>query len=69
MSRENVEIVRTAFEAVFQSGEVPSALRENAPTYEGDLSRMVGPLRGVYRADEAKRVFVEFALAEAAFVG
>jgi ketosteroid isomerase-like protein len=57
MSQDNVEIVRTAFDAVFNRGE---ALKERAPGYEVDLSRMVGPGRGVYGAGAAQRAFEEF---------
>jgi ketosteroid isomerase-like protein len=60
MSEKNVEIVRAAFDAAFNRGAVPPALREGAPNYEVDLSRLVGPSRGVYRADEARRHFDEF---------
>jgi ketosteroid isomerase-like protein len=57
MSQENVEIVRAAFDAAFNRRDV----REGAPNYEVDLSRLVGPSRGVYTADEARRHFDEFA--------
>jgi ketosteroid isomerase-like protein len=61
MSQENVEIVRAAFVAVFSTGDVRAGPIGTAPGYEVDLSRMISPLRGVYDADEARRVFREFA--------
>jgi ketosteroid isomerase-like protein len=60
MSQENVEIVRAAFDGVFDR-DTPPALRERAaPGYEVDLSRMNSPPRGVYTAAAAKRAFEEF---------
>jgi ketosteroid isomerase-like protein len=60
VSQENVEIVRAAFDAVFNRRDMPPLLAES-PRYEVDLSRSVAPWRGVYTADEARRAFDEFA--------
>ena len=59
MSRENVEIVRRAWEA-FERGDWESAFRDVASNYELDWSRTLGPLPGVYRGEEAQRVLIDF---------
>src|SRR5207247_2259989 len=59
MSHENVEIVRAAFDALFNHGDF-SALADRAPGYEVDLSRMTSPHRGVYGGADARRAFEEF---------
>jgi ketosteroid isomerase-like protein len=59
MSQENVEIVRAAFDWVFNKGDVPSGLKRS-PDFEVDLSRMTSPPSGVYGARDARRAFEEF---------
>ena len=61
MSKENVEIVRAALEAI-NRGDLDAAVRHVAPDAEYDLSRALGPFRGVYRGpDEIRRIGEEFA--------
>lgn len=55
---EAVRTVREVFER-WTGGDVESA-RDWAPDCEIDLSRALGPYRGVYRADEARRVHDAF---------
>src|SRR5436190_21370548 len=47
MSQENVEIVRAALNA-FNRRDWDALLEHAAPSFEYDLSRAVGPWRGVY---------------------
>ena len=60
MSQENVEIVRTAIGA-FNEGEFDRVLAGFAPEVEVDLSRAIGPIRGVYTLDQTRRVIDELA--------
>jgi ketosteroid isomerase-like protein len=60
MSQENVEIVRAAFDAL-NRGDVDAALKEAAPDFEYDFSRSVGTAPGVYRLNEIKQFWEEFA--------
>jgi ketosteroid isomerase-like protein len=60
MSQENVEIVRAAIDA-FNREDWDSALEDAAPDFKLDMSRAVGPLRGVYELDQALRLIEEFA--------
>jgi ketosteroid isomerase-like protein len=60
MSQENVEIVRTAIWA-FNEGEFDRVLAGLAPEVEVDLSRALGPVRGVYTLDQTRRVIDELA--------
>jgi ketosteroid isomerase-like protein len=55
MSQENVEIVRRSIDAL-NRGDLESALKDAAPDFEYDLSRAVGPWRGVYGRDGALSV-------------
>ena len=52
MSQENVEIVRRLVEA-FNRGDFEAVFKDAAPDFEYDLSRAVGPWRGVYGRDGA----------------
>jgi ketosteroid isomerase-like protein len=52
MSQENVEIVRRLLEA-FNRGDFEAVFKDAAPEFEYDLSRAVGPWRGVYGRDGA----------------
>ena len=61
MPKENVEIVRAAFDAL-NRGDVEAAMKDLAPDAEYDVSRALGPFHGVYRGrDEIRRVWEEFA--------
>jgi ketosteroid isomerase-like protein len=59
MSQENVEIVRTAIDA-WNRGDWDTALGDAAPDLEYDLSRALGPFRGVYGRDEVQRAWADF---------
>jgi ketosteroid isomerase-like protein len=59
MSQENVEIVRAALDA-FNRGDLESLLKDAAPNVQYDLSRAVGPVRGVYGRDQVVPVLSEF---------
>jgi ketosteroid isomerase-like protein len=56
MSQENVEIVRAAIEA-WSRGDWDTALTYVAPDVEYDLSRAIGPFRGVYRRDQMEKAW------------
>jgi ketosteroid isomerase-like protein len=60
MSRENVEIVRSAVEAV-DRGDWDAMLADAAPSFEIDLTRAVGPIHGVYPRDRIPALLDEFA--------
>jgi len=53
MSQENVEIVRTAIDA-FNRGDWEATLSATAPEFEFDMSRSIGPQRGIYRLAEVR---------------
>jgi ketosteroid isomerase-like protein len=55
MSQENVEIVRRSLEAG-NRGDFEAVFKDAAPDFEYDLSRAVGPWRGVYGRDRALSV-------------
>jgi ketosteroid isomerase-like protein len=59
MSEENVEMVRAVIDA-FSRGDWESALKDTAPNVELDLSRALGPQRGVYRGEGVRRALSEF---------
>ena len=54
MSEENVKIVRAAIQA-FNAGDWEEVLSHAHPDFEFDLSRGIGPDRGVYRRDQMPR--------------
>jgi ketosteroid isomerase-like protein len=60
MSKENVEIVRTAL-AALNRGDLDGAFKDAAPDAEVDLTRAVGLDSGVYDLDEFRRLSEEFA--------
>jgi ketosteroid isomerase-like protein len=60
MSRENVEIVRAALDAVGR-GDWDALLEAAGPTFELDLSRATGPVHGVYRRDQVRALLEDFA--------
>jgi ketosteroid isomerase-like protein len=59
MSRENVEIVRAALDAI-NRGDLDAVLKATTPEFEFDFSRAVGPQRGVFGRDELLGVLSEF---------
>jgi ketosteroid isomerase-like protein len=59
MSQENLEMVRAVIDA-FSRGDWESALKDTAPDVELDLSRALGPQRGVYRGEEVQRALGDF---------
>ena len=58
MSQDNVEIARAAIDA-WNRRDWDAALRDAAPDVEYDLSRALGPFRGVYRRDEVQRAWAD----------
>jgi ketosteroid isomerase-like protein len=60
MSQENVEIVRAALEA-WNREDWDATFQDAPPGFELDASRAVGPMHGVFKLDEFRRVLVEFA--------
>jgi len=60
MSQENVEIARAALDAL-NRGDGGAAFKDMAPDFEYDFSRSIGFQRGVYKVDEARRIWEEFA--------
>jgi ketosteroid isomerase-like protein len=59
MSQENVEIVRACLED-FSRGDFHAAFANTTPDFELDLSRALGPYRGVYGAGEYREIVDEF---------
>ena len=59
MSQENVEIVKAAYDA-FNREDLDAVFKDMAPGFEVDLSRAVGPWRGVFGLDQIRRVWGEF---------
>jgi ketosteroid isomerase-like protein len=60
MSRENLEIARASIEA-YNRMDWDGALKDASPDFECDLSRAVGPQHDVYRLDQMRRFWSEFA--------
>ena len=60
MSQEKVDIVRSAYDA-YNRGDLDAALKGAAPDCELDWSRGVGPNRGVYKLDQMRSFFDDFA--------
>jgi ketosteroid isomerase-like protein len=59
MSQENVEVVNANIDA-FNREDWDVFFKDAAPGFELDLSRAVGPWRGVFGLDQSRRVVVEF---------
>ena len=59
MSQENVEMVKAAIDAINRE-DWDAAFKDAAPGFELDFSRAVGPYRGVYRLDQARRFVKDF---------
>jgi ketosteroid isomerase-like protein len=60
MSQENLEIVRAAMEA-WNRDDWDAILENAAPHFELDMSRAVGPFRGVYAVDQVRGFWEGFA--------
>ena len=58
MSQENVEIVKAAYDAINRE-DWDALAKDAAPGFEMDLSRAVGPWRGVFGLDQVRRVVEE----------
>ena len=58
MSHENVEIVKAAIDA-YNREDWDAYFKDLAPGFELDFSRAVGPWRGVFGLDQARRVLGE----------
>jgi uncharacterized protein len=59
MSRENVEIVRAAYDA-YNRGDLDASLKHAAPDCELDWSRGVGPNAGVYKLEQMRSFLGDF---------
>jgi ketosteroid isomerase-like protein len=59
MSQENVEMARAAIDALNRK-DLDAFFKDVAPGFELDFSRAVGPYRGVFRLDQARRSVEEF---------
>jgi ketosteroid isomerase-like protein len=60
MSQENVEIAKAAIDA-YNRGDYDAMFQAAAPGSEVDLSRAIGPWRGVFKLDQFRRLALEFA--------
>src|SRR6266542_4777539 len=58
MSQENVEIVKAQIDA-YNREDSDAFVKDAAPGFELDFSRAVGPWRGVFGLDQARRVTEE----------
>ena len=59
MSQENVEIVKAWYDA-FNRDDWDAMVKDAAPGLVVDFSRAVGPWRGVFGLDQARRLVGEF---------
>ena len=59
MSQENVEIVKANIDA-YNREDWDAIFKDLAPGAEMDFSRAIGPWRGVFGFDQARRVVEEF---------
>ena len=59
MSQKNVEIVRSVVDA-FNREDWEAALKPLDPDFEFDFTRAIGPMRGVFRLDQARAFLDEF---------
>ena len=60
MPRTSADIVRTLVDTI-NRGDWGNVLKDAGLGFELDISRAVGPYRGVYTREEAERLFSEFA--------
>ena len=59
MSQENVEIVKAKIDA-YNREDWDAFYKDMAPGFQLDLSRAVGPTRGVFGLDQSRRLVEEF---------
>jgi ketosteroid isomerase-like protein len=59
MSQENVEILSAAIDA-YNRGDWEATLSAAAPEFELDMSRSIGPQRGVYRLAEVRQFWSDW---------
>src|SRR5262245_30537803 len=59
MSQENVELVKAAIDA-YNREDWDAFVKYAAPGFELDFSRAIGPWRGVFGLDQARRFLEEF---------
>jgi ketosteroid isomerase-like protein len=59
MSQENVEVVKAVIDAA-NRGDLDAGFQYLAPGFELDMSRAIGPGRGVYGTGEARQFLLEF---------
>jgi hypothetical protein len=59
MSQENVEIVKANIDA-YTRGDWDAFFKDVAPSFELDMSRSIGPWRGIFKLDQARRLLEEF---------
>ena len=59
MSQENVEIVKARYDA-YNREDWDAFFKDQAPGFELDFSRAVGPWRGVFGLDQIRRMVGEF---------
>ena len=57
---QNVELVKAAINAA-NRGDWDAVFQDMAPGFELDMSRAVGPGRGIYALDQARHTWGEFA--------
>ena len=60
MSQENVELARAAIDAL-DRGDIDAALKDAAPDFAFDFSRSVGMEAGVYKLDQMRTFFGQWA--------
>jgi ketosteroid isomerase-like protein len=60
VSHGNAQIVEAVIDA-YNRGDWDAVLQDATPGFEFDLSRAKGPLHGVFRLDQMRRFFAEFA--------
>ena len=60
MSQENVEIVKAAIDAANRE-DWDALFQDLTPGFELDMSRAMGPARGLYGLDQLRRFLVDFA--------
>jgi ketosteroid isomerase-like protein len=60
MSQANVEMVREALDA-YNRRDLDAVLKDMAPDFELDMSRSIGPLRGIYGPDEMRQLWGDVA--------
>ena len=59
ISEQNVETVRSVIDAINRE-DWDAAFQDAAPGFELDFSRALGPYRGVYKLDQARRFAEDF---------